>query len=211
MAGDNYITGVTEIPINTPKKLEIAKSLPYNPLMQDTNINKTTSKRQHRVYSRPPIFSYGYIPQTWSDDASGGDSDAIDIVDLSWKDPKPILSVSDYLILGIFGLVDQGELDYKVLAIEANEALERGIKSLKDYEQLKPNTIIEIKTWFRDYKTWEGGKTNKFVWNGDVLPVEQALDIIKEANLAYLNLKAEKTRVEQKGYWMGDKEVAKNN
>jgi hypothetical protein len=44
-----------------------------------------------------------------------------------------------------------------------------------------------------------------------VLPAEQAMAIIKESNLAYLNLKTEKTRQEQRNYWMGEKEVGKNN
>lgn len=61
----------------------------------------------------------------------GGDDDAIDLVDLSWKELKPILAISDYLVLGMIGLVDQGELDYKVLAIEINEARHRNITTLE--------------------------------------------------------------------------------
>lgn len=91
---------------------------------------------QHRVYSKPPAFNYGFIPQTWCDDELGGDADALDLIDLSGKELKPILAVSDYLVLGMMGLIDQGELDYKVLGIEANEAKERGIKSLKDFNRL---------------------------------------------------------------------------
>jgi inorganic pyrophosphatase len=128
--GDNYVTGVTEITVGTSKKFEVTKTLPFNPIMQDTIVNKNTLKRQHRVYSRPPKFGYGFIPQTWCDDDLGGDADALDLVDLSWKELKPILAVSDYLILGIFGLVDQGALDYKILGMEANEANERGVKTL---------------------------------------------------------------------------------
>ncbi len=211
VAGDSYVTGVTEITLGTEKKLEVTKSLAFNPVMQDTVVNKITKNRQHRVYSKPPKFGYGFIPQTWCDDDVGGDADAIDLVDLSLKQSKPVLAVADYLVLGIFGLVDQGELDYKVLGIEANEANERCIKNLKDFQRLQPDSIEEIKVWFRDYKTWEGGKTNKFIWNGDVLPAEQAMAIIKESNLAYLNLKTEKTRQEKKNYWMGINEAAKNN
>lgn len=76
----------------------------------------------HRIYSKAPQFNYGYIPRTWCDEEQGGDGDAIDIVDLSWKHLKPVMAVSDYVVLGIMGLVDQGELDYKVIAIESCEA-----------------------------------------------------------------------------------------
>ncbi len=84
--GDHYVTGVNEITVGTPKKLEVTKNLPYNPVMQDTVVNKNTQQRQHRVYSRPPKFGYGFIPQTWCDDDLGGDADALDLVDLSWKE-----------------------------------------------------------------------------------------------------------------------------
>jgi inorganic pyrophosphatase len=36
---------------------------------------------------------------------------------------KPIFAVCDYLVLGCLGLIDQKEIDYKVLAIEINEAV----------------------------------------------------------------------------------------
>jgi inorganic pyrophosphatase len=47
-----------------------------------------------------------------------------------------VLAVSDYLVLGIAGLVDQGEIDYKLLAIEAHEAQERSIKTLDDFKRV---------------------------------------------------------------------------
>ena len=205
--GDFHVTGVTEITLSTSQKLEATKGIPFNPVMQDTVLNKNTGQRHHRVYPKPPNFGYGYIPQTWCDDELGGDGDPIDLVDLGWKELKPVLSVSDYLVLGIFGLVDQGELDYKVLAIEVHEAKERGIKSIKDYDRIRPGVLDEVKVWFRDYKTWEGGKANKFTRNGDILPVDEAMEIIKESNLAYNLLKGQKARSDEKGYWMGGKEA----
>lgn len=63
-------------------------------------------KMQHRIYPRPADFNYGFIPQTWCDDQACGDSDPMDLVDLSWKEAKPILAISDYLVLGVLGLVD---------------------------------------------------------------------------------------------------------
>ena len=54
----------------------------------------------------PTIFNYGFIPRTWSDTELGGDGDPIDLVDVSWKELKPVLAVSDYLVLGVLGLID---------------------------------------------------------------------------------------------------------
>lgn len=106
----------------------------------------TTVKGQkiHRTYSKPPTFNYGFIPRTWCDDELGGDGDAIDIVDLSWKELKPVLAVSDYLVLGVMGLVDQGQMDYKIMAIEVNEAKEKNIKTLDDFKRLNAGHIEEI-------------------------------------------------------------------
>lgn len=101
---ENTITGVIEITKGTNKKLEIDKQLQGNPVMQDYSSVK--GQKIHRTYSKPPTFNYGFIPRTWCDDELGGDGDAIDIVDLSWKELKPVLAVSDYLVLGVMGLVD---------------------------------------------------------------------------------------------------------
>jgi inorganic pyrophosphatase len=127
------ITGVIEITKGTNKKLECFKEMEGNPIMQDYTKKRESS--EHRVYTKPPEFNYGFLPRTWCDDELGGDGDAIDLVDLSWKELKPVLAVSDYLVLGIMGLVDQGELDYKVIAIEVNEAKERGIRDLEDFNK----------------------------------------------------------------------------
>ncbi len=43
--GDFHITGVTEITLSTSQKLEATKNIPFNPIMQDTIVNKNTGKR----------------------------------------------------------------------------------------------------------------------------------------------------------------------
>lgn len=108
----------------------------HNPITQDVVINKNTKAYMLRTFKNPPTFNYGFIPRTWSDNDLGGDSDPIDLVDLGWNNMKQTLAVSDYLVLGTLGLVDQGEQDIKVLAIEATEAKELGIKTMKDFERL---------------------------------------------------------------------------
>lgn len=133
---ENCVTGVIEMPGNTGSKLECSKKDINNPVTQDVVINKNTKAHMLRTFKNPPTFNYGFIPRTWSDNELGGDCDPIDLVDLGWRNIKQTLAVSDYLVLGTLGLVDQGELDIKVLAIEAIEANELGIKTLKDFERL---------------------------------------------------------------------------
>lgn len=175
--------------------------MPNNPIQQDVNTNKDTGLKQLRNYGKPPKFNYGYIPRTWCSAQIAGDEDAIDLVDLSQKQLKKTLSVSDYLVLGILGLVDQGELDLKVMAIEVNEAKERGIKSLRDYKRLNPGAVEEVTVWMRDYKTWEGKKQNTFTWGGEVLGTEKALEEILVANIAYNQLHDDPSQNLKYQYW----------
>jgi inorganic pyrophosphatase len=50
-----------------------------------------------------------------------GDDDPIDIVDLSSKD-RQILDIVRVKVLGAFCLIDEGELDWKVLVMDVEEA-----------------------------------------------------------------------------------------
>lgn len=196
------MSGVIEITKGTNRKLEVMKEIEGNPVMQDyTSVRGQPSHvKKHRNYVKAPVFNYGFLPQTWCDNTNGadGDGDAIDLVDLSWKEIKPILAVSDYLVLGVIGLIDQGEMDYKILGMEVNEASERSIKTLDDYRRFQSGQLDDIMVWFRDYKLWEGKSQNKFLWNGEIKGAQHAMDLIRESNDSYKSLLA---RPEQSSYW----------
>lgn len=55
-----------------------------------------------------------------------GDDDPIDVVDLSTKDRK-LLDVVKVKVLGAFCLIDQGELDWKVLVMDVEEAQQKNV------------------------------------------------------------------------------------
>ena len=129
----SHLTGVIEISKGNTAKLEISLTEPHNPVMSDTNKNKETGLRQLRHYGIPTTFNYGFIPQTWESPEENGDCDPIDLVDLSLDSTKPLLGVSDYLVLGCLGLIDQGEIDWKVLGLEVNEAKSLGIVTMEDF------------------------------------------------------------------------------
>jgi inorganic pyrophosphatase len=76
------------------------------------------------------MFNYGFIPRTWEDGAKGGDNDPVDLVDLGQNNRKDILTVCDFVVLGSLGLVDQGEIDWKILTMEVNEAKEKGVETM---------------------------------------------------------------------------------
>ena len=55
-----------------------------------------------------------------------GDDDPIDVVDLSTKD-RQLLDIVKVKVLGAFCLIDQGELDWKVLVMDVEEAKQRNV------------------------------------------------------------------------------------
>lgn len=84
----------------------------------------------------PQNFNKGFIPQTWSDANWGGDGNPLDIVDLS--NSKPTLTICDFKVLGVMGLVHKGCFDYKIFVMDAEEASSRGINTLKDLKAHEP-------------------------------------------------------------------------
>ena len=124
----------------------MSKETVYNPVFSD--VREKNGVKSLRKYGIPTIFNYGFIPQTWEDNRTrNGDGDPIDLIDIGQHPDtaKPILAVCDYLILGCLGLIDQKEIDYKVLAIEINEALADEISNIDDFNKKYPGKIDEIK------------------------------------------------------------------
>ena len=74
------------------------------------------------------LFNYGMIPQTYEDPTvdcphSGlrGDDDPLDIIDLGHKQHQ-VGKVLRVRVLGILGMVDDGETDWKVLGSKLQPA-----------------------------------------------------------------------------------------
>ena len=68
------------------------------------------------------------IPQTWEnsqqEDKETGcvvDNDPLDVVDLTPKD-SPMFSLPILKVIGCVSLIDEGELDWKILALEESYA-----------------------------------------------------------------------------------------
>ena len=183
--------------------MECSPTEPHNPVMSDTNKNKQTGKRQLRHYGMPTTFNYGFIPQTWEDPAEGGDNDPVDLVDMSLTSKKPLLAVADYLVLGCLGLIDEGEYDWKVLALEVHEAQELGIATMDDFEKNFPGRVDEIREWFRIYKTLDGKPENKFTDDGRVYDRQETLKIIHSTIMQYEKLMNPQADVPQrKDFWL---------
>ncbi|XP_071071306.1 inorganic pyrophosphatase 2, mitochondrial isoform X4 [Dasypus novemcinctus] len=117
---------VVEVPRWTNAKMEIATDEPLNPIKQDVKDGKlryVANIFPHKGY----IWNYGALPQTWEDphqkDKSTdccGDNDPIDVCEIGSK----IFSRGEVIrvkILGILALIDEGETDWKLIAINVND------------------------------------------------------------------------------------------
>lgn len=114
---------VVEIPRNRNAKLEASMDTKFNPIVQDEKPSEDhpgeVNKRYLKIF---PMGNYGFFPQTWEDpneDLEGflGDGDPVDVLDLTPASHKPG-DINEVEILGALGLIDEGELDWKILAME---------------------------------------------------------------------------------------------
>merc|ERR1712190_716615 len=102
---DSVLNCLIEIPKNTKPKMEVATKEPNNPIAQDVKKGKL------RDYHGPIFWNYGMFPQTWEDP---------NVVHAETKcagDNEPVK------VLGTLAMIDDGELDWKVIAIRKADPL----------------------------------------------------------------------------------------
>lgn len=119
---------VIEIPRGTNAKMEIAPGLPLNPIRQDVKKGKLRFVDNVYPYSGY-IWNYGAFPQTWEsplfthpDTQAKGDKDPLDVCEIG----SAVASrgqVKQVKVLGLIALIDEGETDWKILAIDINDPL----------------------------------------------------------------------------------------
>lgn len=106
--------------------------------------------------------------------------------------------VATLKLLGCLCLIDQGELDWKMLAInmaEYNENKEK-FSSLLKIEEHFPGKLAAIREWFRTIKTYDGKKPNTFGYDDQWLGEERAVSVVMENFREYLKLNEGKTENE---------------
>jgi inorganic pyrophosphatase len=89
------------------------------------------------------------------------------------------------LVLGSLGLIDQGEIDWKILAMEVHEAEAAGVSSIADYDRVYPGAVSDVREWFRTIKTFDGKSENRYLKDGKVFSREDSIGIIRECHEQY--------------------------
>jgi inorganic pyrophosphatase len=120
------------------------------------------------------LFNYGAFPQTWEspqlwthDPVTGGrtrgDNDPIDVVEIGGKQQKSG-SIIKVKVLGVLGLIDAGETDWKVFAIAVDDPMASRIHTLEDMKAHMPGALEAERDYLRFYKE----DINTFIFGGEV-------------------------------------------
>ncbi len=87
-------------------------------------------------------------------------------------------------------MLDEGETDWKVLAIATDDPLFSEINSLADLEQHQPGKVAAITHWFRMYKTPDGKPENQFAFDGQAQSAKYAHQVIAASHDSWKQLTA---------------------
>ncbi|XP_049804112.1 inorganic pyrophosphatase isoform X1 [Schistocerca nitens] len=186
-AGNKIFNMVVEVPRWTNAKMEINLKEVLNPIKQDVKKGKlryVANCFPHHGY----IWNYGALPQTWEnpevlDESTGckGDNDPIDVLEIGYRVAKrgEVLQVK---VLGAIALIDEGETDWKIIAIDVNDPAADQLKDVGDVEKHFPGLLKATVEWFKIYKIPDGKPENQFAFNGEAKNQEFAHHVIEDVH-----------------------------
>lgn len=184
---------VCEIPRFSNAKLEISKEERMNPIKQDVKKGKLRFVKNLFPY-HGYMWNYGAFPQTWEsplevDEGTGcrGDNDPLDCIEIG-GDVLASGSVHPVKVLGVMALLDEGETDWKVLAINTSDPMAAQLNDIDDVKKHCPGLIEATRDWFRNYKIPEGKPANEFAFGGECKDRAFALRVIEATGASWKQL-----------------------
>lgn len=147
LSDNGYFNAVIEVPAGTNKKIE------YNTTTKTFEVDKINGE-DRVIQFLPYLGNYGYIPSTYSNPDQGGDGDALDVLVLSENTPTgTIIEVEPIAVLK---LLDEGEIDYKIIAIPAdkNNQIVK-VKTVDNFLIQYPAVKTMIELWFLNYNKYD--------------------------------------------------------
>jgi len=190
---------VVEIPRHTHAKMEISMSVDKNPIIQDVKKGKLRFLRNvFPNYGVP--FNYGALPMTFespfhnplsnlmpdltSDEkALKGDKDPLDVVEIGSKIPE-MGSVIQVKVITCLPMIDEGELDFKIIAINTEDPKVDSINSIEDIRTHFPGVLENVHYYFKYYKSPD---VNVIMRDAKLFDQQLTLNLIEETHKAYIN------------------------
>jgi len=169
-AEEGIVNSVVEIPSGTNKKYE------YDNTSKEFIIDQENNK--DRIINFLPYPSnYGFIPSTISNKKTGGDGDALDVVVISESLERG--TVIETIPIAVLKLLDDGEKDYKIIAIPVSQDIRIiNVKSYKDLKLNYPEVISILELWFLNYN-----KKDKAViegWGNEIDAINEIRNSMKK-------------------------------
>lgn len=196
---------VNEIPKGTQAKMEIATDEEMSPIKQDIK------KGELRSYKwGPSLINYGAVPQTWEDPGAvhpgidvGGDADPVDLADCS-DNVAEFGAIYPCKVLGTLAMIDEGEIDFKILGIATSDPLAEKMNDIDDLERLMPGKVDSIREWFRMYKTAEGKGENSYAFDGKAMDAAYTMKVVEDTHASWAGLRSGEIANED-DLWLGAK------
>jgi inorganic pyrophosphatase len=91
-------------------------------------------------------------------------------------------------VLGIICMIDEGECDWKVVVIDAEDKWAPFINDIDDVEEQLPGMLTAIREWYRTYKIPDGKPPNVFGLDERFMDKTYAVEVIEECHLAWEEL-----------------------
>lgn len=113
-----------------------------------------------------------------------GDGDPLDVVEVG-DDVLPCGSVVAVKVVGALALVDEGELDWKIITIAECCKNSKKINDIDDVNKVMPGKLDDIRDWYRLYKTADGKGENEYAFEGKFFGRKKALEIINDAHKSW--------------------------
>ena len=163
-----------------------------------TPIKQDTKKGKLRDYPYNINWNYGMLPQTWEDPQHvhptmnvKGDNDPVDVVEIG-STQLEMGSVTSVKPLGVYAMIDEGELDWKVICISTSDPKASDINDVADVEKHMPGELEKSEFGFAITKTPDGKPQNMFGLDDKCMPSAYAKDVIEETHEFYNSLKSGK-------------------
>jgi len=180
---DKFVNFICEIPKYSRKKWEIATNIEKNPIKQDIRKDGYLREYEHGDM----LFNYGALPQTWEsphhkfEQKYKGDNDPLDALEIGVQKME-IGDVKAVKVLGVYAMIDSGEIDYKLIVIRTDDPFADKLNSIQDIERVFPGILIDIQNWLKIYKVKEGKGQNKFGWADEAYGPKMAFNVIRQTH-----------------------------
>lgn len=90
--------------------------------------------------------------------------------------------VKQVKVLGCVALIDEGETDWKIIAIDVSDPIASSVNDIADVEKAFPGLLKATVEWFKIYKIPDGKPENQFAFNGEAKNATFAKGIVEEVH-----------------------------